>query len=471
MHWLAIHFPQLALEVSTTAIDEQPHAIDDRRHIHCCNAAAAASGVQPGQPTAAARAICARLSVSERDTAREQRTLEQLAIWAWQYSSQISLRTPDLLLLEIARSQKLFGGLRALVERLRDSLDSLPHRARHCAAPTPNAAALLVGAGYQCNFRDQQAVHRALAHVPLRQLPIDAKHLRILHDSGLRHVAELLHLPRDGLTQRLGKDFLLWLDRLTGQVADPQPPFTPPAHFQQRLLLPADASSTRQLRFAARRLLQHLASYLTSMQGGAMELRWRLYFNDGREDCFELHLATPKRDADTLFALMQERLERLRLPAPVRKLALEVDRLEVLAGMPGDLFDGKQDTLHDLPTRLRARLGDDAVQGLELVAEHRPEYASRAVPPGSVRSPPSHHLARRPVWLLPRAQSLRIKDGQPWLNGPLTLEADRERLESGWWDNHPMRRDYYIARDRDCRRLWIYHDLRDSGWYLHGIFD
>ncbi len=471
MHWLAIHFPRLALEVLSTATDEQPRAVDDRHRIHCCNAAAAASGVQPGQSTAAARAICARLSVIGRDTSREQRALEQLATWAWQYSSQISPRPPDLLLLEIARSQKLFGGLRALIERLRDALDSLQHQARHCAAPTPNAAALLVGAGYQCNFRDWQAVHRALAHVPLRQLPIDARRLQILHDSGLRHVAELLRLPRDGLSQRLGKDFLLWLDRLTGQAADPQPAFTPPAHFRQRLLLPADASSTRQLRFAARRLLQRLAGYLTGIQGGAMKLRWRLYFNDGQEDHFELHLSTPERDADKLFDLMRERLERLRLPAPVRELALEVDRLEALAGVPGDLFDSDRDALRDLPTRLRARLGDDAVRGLELVAEHRPEYASRAVPPGSARPAPSRHFARRPVWLLPRAQSLQVRDGQPWLNGPLTLEADRERLESGWWDSRPMRRDYYVARDRDCRRLWIYHDLRDSGWYLHGVFD
>ncbi len=473
MHWLAIHFPQLPLE-ALIADDEQPRVVATRRRqrrlIHCCNATAAASGIHPGQPLAAARALCAGLHVVARAPRRERQALEQLAAWAWQYSDQVSLEAPDLLLFEIARSQKLFGGLRALIDTIRAGLAALGHVHRYCAAPTPAAAALLARAGYQCNFRDSAAVRRALRHVPLSHLPLDAPQLRLLHDSGLRHVAELLCLPSDELARRLGADFPAWLARLDGRQPDPRPRYRPPPRFARRLTLPADATTTRELRFAVQRLIRLLCGYLRGIQHGATRLDWRLIHDNGGHCDFQLHPATPQRDPEALLELMWERLERLEPAAPVRELGLRVTRMEPLDGHPGDLFD-ERPARTDLPARLRARLGDDAVRGLSLVAEHRPEYASRELPPGDIATIVPPRLAPRPAWLLPEAQRLEERDGRPWLHGPLDLENEAERIESGWWDAHPVRRDYFIARDRAQRWLWIYHDLRHGGWYLHGVFD
>jgi protein ImuB len=49
--------------------------------------------------------------------------------------------------------------------------------------------------------------------------------------------------------------------------------------------------------------------------------------------------------------------------------------------------------------------------------------------------------------------------------------AGPERLESGWWKGPSVRRDYYrVATDKGCW-WWIYRDLNDGRWYLHGLFD
>ena len=46
-----------------------------------------------------------------------------------------------------------------------------------------------------------------------------------------------------------------------------------------------------------------------------------------------------------------------------------------------------------------------------------------------------------------------------------------ERIETGWWDGQPARRDYFIARNSLGEVVWIYRELAQPGnWYLHGHF-
>lgn len=45
-----------------------------------------------------------------------------------------------------------------------------------------------------------------------------------------------------------------------------------------------------------------------------------------------------------------------------------------------------------------------------------------------------------------------------------------ERLETGWWSGPMHRRDYYRVETEEGAWLWIYHDLRQDRWWLHGHF-
>ena len=75
------------------------------------------------------------------------------------------------------------------------------------------------------------------------------------------------------------------------------------------------------------------------------------------------------------------------------------------------------------------------------------------------------------MWLLHRPQRLVTQEGQPALQGALELRAGPERIESGWWDGHEVRRDYYVAANPRGETFWIYREHRDpAGWYLHGVF-
>ena len=70
----------------------------------------------------------------------------------------------------------------------------------------------------------------------------------------------------------------------------------------------------------------------------------------------------------------------------------------------------------------------------------------------------------RPLWLLDEPQPC---------SSPLEFEEGCECLESGWWDGQDISRDYFIARNRQGMRLWVFRNRRDTdprGWFVHGYF-
>jgi protein ImuB len=196
--------------------------------------------------------------------------------------------------------------------------------------------------------------------------------------------------------------------------------------------------------------------------------------------------------------LLSERLAPLVLPQPVRNVRLLSGPLIDLQADATELFahDRREsgENLPQLVERLRARLGNGAVHALACVPEHRPEAAWRAVEPTATKprarqqassrsaapnaSSPAVPLpwrgersaARpgegRPLWLLDRPEPCDVDR--------LVLEEGPECIESGWWDGHDVARDYYIARNAQGARLWVFRKRRETTagarWFLHGWF-
>jgi protein ImuB len=76
------------------------------------------------------------------------------------------------------------------------------------------------------------------------------------------------------------------------------------------------------------------------------------------------------------------------------------------------------------------------------------------------------------LWLLAAPQPLREIAARPhYHQNALALVAGPERIESGWWDDDDVKRDYFVAQTPDHATLWIYRERRaPGGWYLHGVF-
>ncbi len=438
-----------------------------------CNQPAHALGVREGMRLSAACALVPQLNYRLRDAAAETATLDTLAAWAQQFTPNVSLEPPRALLLDIEGSLRLFGGIRPILQALKHGLDAMGYSATMACAPTATAALLLARARLQKIVNCKRALEAVIASLPLTLFACDARAVQTLHAVGVKCIGDLMALPRDGVARRGGRPLLDTVDRALGRLPAPRKFFAPPAQFDARLEFAFPVAQSEALLFAANRLINQLTGFLAARNGGVQRFTLTLLHGRSTATRIEIGLVTPTRNGAHLTLLARERLAALALPAPVHALRIEANDILVLAEENRELFPdrtGAQGEWQKLVERLRARLGPEAVHGLAAHAEHRPERAWRATQPGTASTAPA--CGPRPLWLLADPQPLREIAARPhYRENALALVAGPERIESGWWDDDDVKRDYFVAQTFDHATLWIYRERRaPGGWYLHGVF-
>ncbi|NNF51943.1 MAG: DNA polymerase Y family protein, partial [Gammaproteobacteria bacterium] len=410
-----------------------------------------------------------------RDLAMERAALVRCLNWAGQYTSHVHSDFGNHVLLEISGSLRLFGGLSALRTKIAEGFASLGYEACIAVAPTPRAALWLSRAGQAVTVSAIKNLSAHLGALPLAATAWPDKVCRNLRDLGLRQLGDCLRLPRNGFGRRIGKAYLQELDQALGREHDPRTAWQPPEYYCGRMELPMPVSKHDWLLHAIGRLLRELSGFLRAREAGIRRLQLYLQHEDAAATRCVLHLLHEERDAQRLLELLSERLHREVLPAPVVAVRIRSDALRVLRRAPEQLFGqrerkaGVSMTADMLVERLRARLGGEAVHGLCLVPEHRPESAWQVSEPG--RDSDALRVKERPFWLLDSPRRLPIRAHQPWLDGPLSVESGPERIETGWWDGKDVARDYFRMRTHGGICLWVFRERRGTrAWFLHGVF-
>lgn len=474
MLWLAIHLPQLALDLAGHGLVDPsaPLVVTEgpiqRRLVHDANAAARSAGIRTGMALAAAQALCADLHGLPRHQEHEQQAHQQLAACLYRISAEVSLSPAGGVVLEAWASRRLFGGGSQILEEVRSILAELGLQGQIGLAPTPAGAELAARLGDGVHALSRHALSRLLDQAPLALSGLSPAAQHLLDGSGTHRIGAVLKLPRDALARRIDPTDLDYLDRLNGQSPDRRVLYRPPDFFARHLELPALLHSTEQLRFPIRRLLRDLHLFLLARDAGVQAFHLRFAHEDAPASQMPVSLLAVERDRDALTELVEERLSRFVLPAPTIELGLIAPRLLPYRAEQADLLQSStgQDSPERLLERLRARLGDTAVRDVHRQADHRPERAQTALPAGA-KAPTTKPLpvftTKRPNWLLATPQPLD-PDELHLISGP-------ERIESGWWDGFDCRRDYYVAEDRHLRRVWVFRTPGQSGsWFLHGVF-
>jgi protein ImuB len=478
MLWLALYLPNLPLQVfQRAAPDTQPLAVAESRagarRIVAANGAAQRCGVHAGLGVASALALAPDLAVSPRNLRAENEALQEIAGWALQFTPGASLDAPACVLLEIAASLRLFGGLETLLQCIEQGSRELGYAVETAAAPTPRAARWLARAGHSVLIRDPESLPSVLAPLPLEVLDADPATVEMLFSVGAVTVADCLQLPRAGLARRGAAALTQALDQALGRQPDPRPWFVAPDIYIARVPFPAATEHAEALLFGARRLFAGLAAHLAARHAGIERFRLDLEHEEGAPTLLTITLGGTSRDEARFTLLAREHLARLTLPCPVEALALTATEIRPLPGASGSLFGDAHKAAEAqqlLVERLRARLGFEAIGGLLPVADHRPERAWRTAEPGHRDRLPLPAQSR-PLWLLPHPQRLEIRNAQPCWHGPLELLSGPERIESGWWDDAEAMRDYFVAKAPDSALVWVFRELTAPyDWYAQGIF-
>ncbi len=469
MLWACVLLPQLALDavLRRTPDPERPLALvtgtAQLRSLHAVNAAAAQAGLKAGQRLSAAHALMPDFDTAEYDPAAAERWHRFLAAWAYRHSSQVSMQWPNAIVLEAGASFRLLGPWPRFEARLRADLDALGFRHRIALAPTPRAALVLAGVQDGLAVTSEATMRDVLARVPVRRAALPDEAGERLRTMGVRHLAQLIGLPRDGLRRRFGVALLEHLDRLYGDADDPLALYRPPDHFDSRIELNYEVESHQALLFPLKRLIADLATYLSIRDGGVQRFTLRLEHQEQHTDVV-IGLLAAERDASVLFDLTRSRLEQASVPKPVIGVRLLARELPPFVPAGRDLFDTRPAQAVSWPQlreRLRARLGDEAVYRVAASGDPRPERAWKREEDGRPSNAPLR--PSRPAWLLRQPIPLREAIART-LSGP-------ERLESGWWDGDDARRDYYVVETTRGQRAWAFTPAGErDGWMLHGWF-
>ena len=481
--WVALSLPLLALSPDTPQ-DVPVVVVEDERGrptVVACNTLAARQGVSAGLGLETALALAPELGVQRRTPSLEARRLEEVARLAMSFTPLVCVEPPDGLLLEVRGSRQLFGGLTALLGRLRTELARRQCTARLGVAPTPRAAAWFARAGDERPVESAAQLGGRLNALPLAVTRWPAVTQEALARLGLRRLGDLVRLPRAGVARRYTTAVLAELDEAYGRLPAVRRHYRAPERFTTVLDLEAEVGNQALLEPVLHRLLDDLGRFLEVRAAGIRACSVRFTHRGRAPTVLTLRRSELAGGGGDWHRLLYEHLARLKLPAAVTALSL---RSGVLVPLPAtsSLLPGLADPAGTgaeaewLIDRLKARLGEAAVTGLCLVEEHRPEGATRCIPPtlagraaeGRDRLP----AARRPLWLLAEPRPRTVRGGRPWLDGGLVLESGPERIESGWWDGSEVARDYYVARLAGQARLWLYRELGDGGvrWFWHGVY-
>ncbi|MDO9131512.1 DNA polymerase Y family protein [Hydrogenophaga sp.] len=409
-----------------------------------------------------------------------------VATWALQFTPRVAL-ADGAVLMEVAGSVRLFGGKRALRDRVvTESADV--GVAQVAWAPNSLAALALARAGIENGFK--QTLPLLLDALPMQVLSAVHPHLTTLAHIGCRTLGDVRALPRGGVGRRFDKQLLQALDQAYGAEPEAHVWVALPERFEERLELMARVEQAPALLWGARRLLLVMSGWLAARRAGvtAFTLRWAhdaMRTRDAGEGGeITVRTAEPTRDTEHLCRLLAEHLAHVQLLAPVGDLHLLATDVQPLMERSASLLPDtvrQGETLHLVLERLAARLGPGRVLRPVVLPDHRQEWMCRwqSAPEPLPRKPAPDTGMPQPTFVLPEPLRLLVRGNRPIYQGELQLLAGPQRVEGGWWDRvdgagatRNVVRDYWVALSVKAGVLWIFQTRLDEApaWYLHGHF-
>jgi len=467
MQWLYLYFPSLQLD---SLLHQQAYhqacVLVHKNKVVQANPEARQLGIKIGAGLAQAALLCAQLKVIAYDSKQEQRLLAQLARRLYQTSATLYLDPPQGLLLQTSDMLRLYDGLPRYWQQLQQPLMERGLHYHYASAHSPLAAQVLARAGNDRLLEHQHEATALLGQLPIHGAGLEPKLALQLERLGLNTLGQAQALPRSALGQRLGQTLVTYLQQLDTHSAPKRPAYRPAEHFRQRLELLYEIEQSTALRFPLKRLLADLEAFLEPRQLQVAGLSLGLEYREGNAKRLHIGCSDGEYRGDTWLALCMLKLEQLQLQAPIIAISLNTKGQMPWAPLSAQLFEppGGKLTTGQLISRLQNKLGDHAVQQVYLRDDHRPERSFYQGPPHSHYQTQAATTALRPSLLFTLPQALGHKPNHQWciLSGP-------ERIQSGWWDNVSICRDYFIARNPIGQVCWLFRTPREE-WFLHGYF-
>ena len=337
-----------------------------------------------------------------------------------------------------------------------------------------------------------------------------------LRELNIVRVDQLLALPRAELPARFGEQLLLAIDRALGVIPETLTPERPSDPLEASWEFEPPVGDGQILTEVIEHLLERLLKRIPYEHSGVKRLLCSLKLVDRQSLSVPIELIQPSASRHNLMQLVRLQIERLQIPAEVSNVTVRAAVVAPLEFEQDEIFGGSGSRMWkevtSLLERMSSRLGPTAVLRPRRVPDPQPEFAwqsddwlaaTRSLRSGArsaaVSGTSIQHLKRprfalrsedsasrltsmsdtRPVFLkapCPVAVVSIYPGGSPrrfeWSNRNYLVARSwgPERIETGWWRGNDIRRDYYIVEASTGERFWLFRNLLDGTWFLHGEF-
>jgi protein ImuB len=531
--YLMLHLPRWATDClkradPALAASPRPLVLWEKQkgamRLVALDAAASGCGLRVGQSLSDARAIVPDLEAREIDRAFTEQSFADFADWHSNASPIVAVLTDQAaygdLCLDITGVSHLFGGEKAMLDRLLQRLRSL-------GLSVDGAIGSSIGVAWAlAHYLPGRIVaegmeDRALQPLPVAALRLDERQIDGLLQLGLKRIGQLYDRDRKSLQARFGASFLLRLDQALGWIEEKLNPRLPVAEWFAEHRFAEPIGLIDDVLMCAHDLAVKLSSRLEGAMLGAQAFHLFLYRVDHKVMTLSVNAARATRDAEHISRLFSYRAERLGGEYDagfgidmIRLAASSVSPLDAAQAGVFEVENGTR-TLEHLNDRMSSRLGPLAVVKAAWVNSHIPERAVRFEPAIAAQPIQSSKVpelkAERPLRLLLKPEPIsviaEVPDAPPasmiWrrVSYRFVKSSGPERISAEWryaghrlkltshsldmagsppnadrfFEEGDISRDYYIAEDDGGRRFWLFRlglfgIAAEPRWYLHGFF-
>lgn len=460
MLWAYFHFYQLTIDSggeqdSTSAVIVYEAKTNQVRQ---CNAAALSAGVTVGMGMAQAAALCQSVRVIDYCDETESHRLMALANRLYQVASDIVIFTPHGLALRLDPLIRYYEGLENIWQVLINELSAANVRYRFGVGWSIEAAKTLAMNNANQLFHCNKQIRKALAACPLSATELTDKQQHALKRVGIQSLQQLLDVPASELGRRFDNTLISYLCALRAETFPRVNYYSPPDTFFSLIEPSYEISHTEQLLPFVRNLTDEFLMYARLRNKCSQQLCFTFCFREAPPLEMTVGSATPLFKLKQWESLASLKLEQIVLPAPVIKLTLRVNNLEDVDEQTTDFFNNRvhEFAQKQLISRLQARLGESVIQYPYAGNDYRPDQLS-SVAPKKIEINAPHPLP-----------CISLMSPAPLDESP-HIEFGPVRIQTGWWDGNNVKRDYFIGRTEDGRRLHLFRDSAGA-WFISGMY-
>jgi protein ImuB len=461
------------------------------------SAAARALGVEAGMTVAQARAVTPELVVVTRDETYEASARDALRDVAHAFSPRLEIESDarqGWAFLDIDGLERLIGPPEAVGRELSRASQHVGLEAAVGVARTRTLARLAATAGDGVHVVSRlPTMERAfVAKLPLQALEPEHELLALLGRLGIRTVAELLALPAQQVSEKLGRAGLALVRRARGDEEDGGlVPTLEVARFIESTCLDFGLDNLEPLLFILRGIIDRLLVRLSVR--GLLCGDLHLIFGYDGVGGFEriIKVCAPSRDARALLALCRLGLSEAPPQSPVVKMTVEAVAAS-LRPVQLSFFEPvgpAPDKLAVTVARLVALCGEDRIGAPEPVDTYRddrfvlrPFVAGKRVPAvvpqptdSAVATPPTTLRRVRPPQVVEVIHQgvapVRIEGGEH--SGRIMALKGPFRRGDDWWEKSEVAYggDAYDAQLESGLVVRLLRDPRRARWLLVGCYD